>query len=80
MDDGLRKILEEKIEKAGDDVKGAILEWGSACPSGSGETLGDILESQVRHQARQRKMTVQEFVDFLFELPNSETFLLRLQA
>ena len=80
MDDGLRKILEEKVEKASDAIKGALLEWGSACPPGAGGTLGDILESQVRHQVRRGKKTTQEFVDFLFESADSETFLLRLQA
>ncbi len=79
MDDGLRDILDKKVENAEKGIKGALLEWGSAVVSGN-YTLGDVLESQVRFQAKRQKKTVQKIVDFLFETEDSETFLLRLQS
>jgi len=78
MDDGLRNILDEKVESAGKAVKGALLEWGAAVVQAG--TLGDALESQVRFQAKRQKKTVQKIINFLFETEDSEIFLLRLQA
>jgi hypothetical protein len=79
MSDGLRDILDGRIESAEKGIKGALLEWGSAVVP-QGHTLGDAFELQVRFLARKHKQSVWEIVDLLFSSTDSETFLLRLQV
>jgi len=76
----LRDMLERKLESAGNDIKGALLEWGSVVmPTKGNWTLGSVLEQQIHFLAIKRKKPEREIVDDLFDASSAEEFLLLLQ-
>ena len=79
----LRQLIEKKLGEwsassgnKGNKLKGELLLWGSALPSG---TIGDNLESQIMFKAQNRKVAPEQIVEQLFSLPDADSFMLELQ-
>lgn len=73
LKEALTKFHSENPSES-DKLKGQILEWGSAIPSGAG-TLGEVIVSQIENRVSMRepkgKTTVRQFIEELFS-PNDK--------
>lgn len=81
--DGLKDLfgckLEEWRKEKGDELIGALLEWGSAVPMQPENTLWDALKLQIDYLAQKHGISEEKVVGGLFAQKNADAFMCFLQ-
>lgn len=76
--------IRERDEEEHTRLMGELVEWGACIPGPGSWTLWDLIESQIRPLAEEKKITPEEFIDLMFAPVqgrlSAEMIMMRLQV